>query len=235
MIENGIFDTKTDFSPIQINLTSNLTFHQNQPVLTHNDNKSLLAAVTGAIWKCSIDPKNVKILQENKVVEQLVGLLKDQPEDVLVNVVGALGECAQAPANRGVIRKCNGIPELVKLLTGTNQELLVNVTKAVGACAIEKENMKVIDQMDGVRLLWSLLKNPNPDVQASAAQALCPCIENANEAGEMVRSFVGGLELVVSLRRVREMARNLNFLGVFWCFWGFSGHFRGRFRSFLTV
>jgi HEAT repeat protein len=59
--------------------------------------------------------------------------------------------------------------------------------------------MKVIDQMDGVRLLWSLLKNPNPDVQASAAQALCPCIENANEAGEMVRSFVGGLELVVSL------------------------------------
>ena len=129
-----------------------------------------------------------------------MGLLKDQPEDVLVNVVGALGECAQAPANRGVIRKCNGIPELVKLLTGTNQELLVNVTKAVGACAIEKENMKVIDQMDGVRLLWSLLKNPNPDVQASAAQALCPCIENANEAGEMVRSFVGGLELVVSLR-----------------------------------
>ena len=59
--------------------------------------------------------------------------------------------------------------------------------------------MKQIDQLDGVRLLWSLLKNPSPQVQASAAKALCPCIENAAEAGEMVRSFVGGLELVVSL------------------------------------
>ncbi|CAB1350269.1 unnamed protein product [Coregonus sp. 'balchen'] len=51
----------------------------------------------------------------------------------------------------------------------------------------------------GVRLLWSLLKNPNPDVQASAAWGICPCIENAKDAGEMVRSFVGGLELIVNL------------------------------------
>lgn len=170
-------------------------------LLQYKSNTNLLAAVTGAIWKCSIDPhtEDVKILQEKKVVEQMVGLLNDQPEEVLVNVIGALGECAQAPANRTIIRKCNGIPMMVKLLTGTNQELLVNVTKAVGACAIEKENMKQIDELDGVRLLWSLLKNTSPDVQASAAKALCPCIENANEAGEMVRSFVGGLELVVSL------------------------------------
>merc|ERR1711937_675602 len=39
----------------------------------------------------------------------------------------------------------------------------------------------------------------NPEVQASAAWAICPCIENAKDAGEMVRSFVGGLELIVSL------------------------------------
>ena len=87
----------------------------------------------------------------------------------------------------------------------------------------------IIDKLDGVRLLWSLLKNTNPEVQASAAWAICPCIENAKDAGEMVsqfkgrvlssknletinynvnrrlkiffkvRSFVGGLELIVSL------------------------------------
>lgn len=53
--------------------------------------------------------------------------------------------------------------------------------------------------MDGVRLLWSLLKNPNPRVQASAAWAICPCIKNIKDSGEIVRNFVGGLELIVSL------------------------------------
>ncbi|XP_071753052.1 outer dynein arm-docking complex subunit 2 isoform X1 [Centroberyx gerrardi] len=168
-------------------------------LLSKADNKQLLAATTGAIWKCSISMENVAKFQEYKALETLVGLLTEQPEEVLVNVVGALGECAQIPANRATIRKCGGIQPLVNLLTGTNQALLVNVTKAVGACATEIDNMTIIDRLDGVRLLWSLLKNPNADVQASAAWAICPCIENAKDAGEMVRSFVGGLELIVNL------------------------------------
>ncbi|NWW86590.1 ARMC4 protein, partial [Rhynochetos jubatus] len=173
-------------------------------LLGNPENKRLLAAVTGAIWKCAISGENVSKFREYKVTEALVGLLPDQPEDVLVNIVGALGECCQDPVNRTVIRKCDGIPPLVKLLTGTNQALLVNVTKAVGACATEPENMMIIDCLDGVRLLWSLLKNPNPDVQASAAWAICPCIENAKDAGEMVRSFVGGLELIVNLLKSKN-------------------------------
>ena len=36
-------------------------------------------------------------------------------------------------------------------------------------------------------------------MQSSASWAICPCIENANNAGELVRSFVGGLELIVGL------------------------------------
>uniref|UniRef100_A0A4W5P4D9 Outer dynein arm docking complex subunit 2 n=1 Tax=Hucho hucho TaxID=62062 RepID=A0A4W5P4D9_9TELE len=168
-------------------------------LLSQADNKQLLAATTGAIWKCSISMENVAKFQDYKALETLVGLLTDQPEEVLVNVVGALGEGAQKPANRATIRKCGGIQPLVNLLTGTNQALLVNVTKAVGACATELENMTIIDRLDGVRLLWSLLKNQNPDVQASAAWAICPCIENAKDSGEMVRSFVGGLELIVNL------------------------------------
>nr|XP_009859740.1 armadillo repeat-containing protein 4 [Ciona intestinalis]XP_026691756.1 armadillo repeat-containing protein 4 [Ciona intestinalis]XP_026691757.1 armadillo repeat-containing protein 4 [Ciona intestinalis] len=174
-------------------------------LLPQSDDKELLAAATGAIWKCAISAQNVARFQELKAIEQLVGLLNDQPEDVLVNVVGALGECAQEPANRLVIRKAGGIPSLVHLLTGTNQALLVNVTKAVGACATEPENMSIIDKLDGVRLLWSLLKNQNPEVQASAAWAVCPCIENARDAGEMVRSFVGGLELIVSLLKSSDL------------------------------
>uniref|UniRef100_H0X7M6 Outer dynein arm docking complex subunit 2 n=1 Tax=Otolemur garnettii TaxID=30611 RepID=H0X7M6_OTOGA len=168
-------------------------------LLNNTDNKERLAAVTGAIWKCSISKENVTKFREYRAIETLVGLLTDQPEEVLVNVVGALGECCQEHENRVIVRKCGGIQPLVNLLVGINQALLVNVTKAVGACALEPESMTIIDRLDGVRLLWSLLKNPHPDVKASAAWALCPCIQNAKDAGEMVRSFVGGLELVVNL------------------------------------
>ncbi|XP_032359465.1 armadillo repeat-containing protein 4 isoform X2 [Etheostoma spectabile] len=168
-------------------------------LLSKSDNKQLLAAATGAIWKCSISMENVAKFQEYNALETLVGLLTDQPEEILVNVVGALGEFALIPANKAHIRNCGGIKSLVNLLTGTNQALLVNVTKAVGACATDMENMAIIDQLDGVRLIWSLLKNPSANVQSSAAWALCPCIKNAKDAGEMVRSLGGGLELIVNL------------------------------------
>ncbi|KAL3855757.1 hypothetical protein ACJMK2_014960 [Sinanodonta woodiana] len=156
-------------------------------LLASNSNKELLAAATGAIWKCSISAENVKRFQELKAIDLLVALLNDQPEEVLVNVVGALGELAKDPPNRAQIRKAGGISPLVNLLTGTNQALLVNVTKAVGQCAEEQDNMAIIDKLDGVRLLWSLLKNHNPEVQASAAWAICPCIENAKTDDKLQR------------------------------------------------
>ncbi|XP_067561887.1 outer dynein arm-docking complex subunit 2 isoform X3 [Pseudorca crassidens] len=168
-------------------------------LLSNTDNKERLAAVTGATWKCSTSKENVTKFREYKAIEALVELLTDQPEEVLVNVVGALGECCRESEGRVTVRKRGGVQPLVDLLVGTNRALLVNVTKAIGACALEPESMAIIDHLDGVRLLWSLLKNPHPDVKASAAWALCPCIQNAKDAGEMVRSFVGGLELVVNL------------------------------------
>lgn len=79
--------------------------------------------------------------REYEAIETLVGLLTDQPEEVLVNVVGALGECCQEYENRVLVQKCGGLQPLVNLLVGINQTLLVNVTKAVGACAVEPESM----------------------------------------------------------------------------------------------
>lgn len=46
------------------------------------DNKELLAAATGAIWKCAISPENVQKFQELKAIDYLVNLLNDQPEEV---------------------------------------------------------------------------------------------------------------------------------------------------------
>lgn len=59
--------------------------------------------------------------------------------------------------------------------------------------------MAQIDELDGVRLIWSLLKNDSKKVQTNAALALSPCVQNAADSGEMVRSFVGALELTVDL------------------------------------
>ncbi|PSN34412.1 Armadillo repeat-containing protein 4 [Blattella germanica] len=141
------------------------------------EDKPLLAAVTGAIWKCAISPDNVRRLDELNTIKTLVALLEDENE------------------------------ELIFLLNGTNGPMLENVCRVLGECANEMESMEIIDQLDGVRLIWSQLKHPSPQVQANAAWALCPCIQNAKDSGEMVRSFVGGLELIVS--RLRSSDNNV--------------------------
>ena len=53
-------------------------------LLANSENKDLLAAATGAIWKCAISEDNVMRFQELRAIEQLVGLLNDQPEEVIL-------------------------------------------------------------------------------------------------------------------------------------------------------
>ena len=51
-------------------------------LLNNTENKELLAAATGAIWKCSITSENVSRFQELKAIDLLVNLLSNQPEEV---------------------------------------------------------------------------------------------------------------------------------------------------------
>lgn len=125
--------------------------------------------------------------------------MTDENEDVLTNVVGAMAECLKQPSNRSSFRNIGGLTQLVTLLNSTYEPLLENVTKALCECAKDTESMHILEQLDAVRLIWSLLKNDCPRVQAYAAWALCPCIKNARNSGELVRSFVGAMELVVGL------------------------------------
>ena len=46
------------------------------------EDKPLLAAVTGAIWKCAISPDNVRRLDELNTIKTLVALLEDENEEV---------------------------------------------------------------------------------------------------------------------------------------------------------
>ena len=76
---------------------------------------------------------------------------------------------------------------------------------ALGRCAADTNTLIRIHELDGVRLIWSLLKNSSEKVQASAAWALSPCIKNAPNSGDMVRSFVGGLELICGLLESKDV------------------------------
>lgn len=88
-------------------------------------------------------------------------------------------------------------------MSATYEPLLENIPLVLAECAQNEQCMDVINdrdhQLDGVRLVWSLLKHSSDAVKRNACFALVPCIRYAKNAPEMVRAFVGGLELVVSL------------------------------------
>ncbi|GAB1869896.1 Armadillo repeat-containing protein 4 [Camponotus japonicus] len=172
-------------------------------------NKQLLAAVTGSVWKCAISPENVTRFNQNGLVASLVPLLEEnEDERVLANVVGALAECCKDPANRDVLRTNEGLPKLIRLLSATYQPLLENVPLVLKECAVDERCMDIINdpehRLDGVRLVWSLLKHPSDVIKRNACLALVPCIRHAKDSPEMVRAFVGGLELTVSLLESKD-------------------------------
>lgn len=79
---------------------------------TNRPNKPLMAAVTGALWKCSDSDASIKKLDSLGAVSILVKLLDDENDGVLTNVAGALAECAKYPPNREKIRSAGGMAML---------------------------------------------------------------------------------------------------------------------------
>lgn len=172
---------------------------------TVRENKPLIIGATGALWMCAVSEDNVKKLDQLYAVNHLLALLDDDSDEVLSNVVGAIAECVRFQHNRVVLRDANGLPPLVALLNSSHAPLLENLAKALRECAEDIPSMRILEDLDAVRLIWSLLKNTNTRVQAYAAYAICPCVRNANDSGELVRSLVGAMELVVGLLKSKDI------------------------------
>lgn len=89
------------------------------------------------------------------------------------------------------------------MLSSTYEPLLENIPLVIKECAQNEMCMDIINDPehvnDGVRLVWSLLKHPSDRIKINSCLALVPCIKYAKDSPEMVRAFVGGLELTVSL------------------------------------
>uniref|UniRef100_A0A8D0PWL2 Armadillo repeat containing 4 n=1 Tax=Sus scrofa TaxID=9823 RepID=A0A8D0PWL2_PIG len=169
--------------------------------LLKTSHQDMLIPVVGTLQECASEENYRAAIKAERIIENLVKNLSSENEQLQEHCAMAIYQCAEDEETRDLVRLHGGLKPLASLLNNTdNKERLAAVTGAIWKCSISKENViKIIDRLDGVRLLWSLLKNPHADVKASAAWALCPCIQNAKDAGEMVRSFVGGLELVVNL------------------------------------
>lgn len=148
----------------------------------NQDNKELMAAVTGAIWKCATNnAPNVDRFQELELMHTLIQLLRDnsdalddlqfnpQKMAVLTNVVGAMAECTVTQANIDIIKLEDGLNPLIKLINTNGPELLVNVSRALGECSQDRDALERMRRQDGVRLLWSLLKHPSEKVQVCTA------------------------------------------------------------------
>lgn len=163
----------------------------------------LLAAVVGAVWKCALNKSNVKRFEECGAVKALILLLKtpELTNEVLTNALGAVHLFAYSKRALFALRDERVIPVVVQLLNVTENAVLINATKVLAVCAREAACRSSVVRTDGLRLLWSLLKFPDPKVVAGAAEAISECVVNVEESADVVRSFVGGLELVTNLLR----------------------------------
>lgn len=92
------------------------------------------------------------------------------------------------------------------MLNFTYEPLLENLPLVLKECAESEACMDIINDpehvIDGIRFLWSLLKHSSNVIKRNACFALVPCIKNAKDSAEMVRAFVGGLELLVNLLEI---------------------------------
>lgn len=174
-----------------------------QLMASKSSEKQLLAAAVGAVWKCALNNNNVKRFEQHGAVKALILLLKtpDQTNEVLANTLGALHEFAYSKRTLLTLRDEKVVPVVVRVLNITENAVLINATRLLAVCAKEETCRSTVLRTDGLRLLWSLLKFPNPKVVAGAAEAISGCVVDEEESADVVRSFVGGLQLITSLLR----------------------------------
>ena len=94
----------------------------------------------------------------------------------------------------------NMIPDLINYLDDTDPNFVIYAAKAIGTCCNNNFNLNKLMELNGVRKLWSLMKSPVCGVQAAATKALVPFLRSKGSP-TIVRTFVDGLDLLVSLLR----------------------------------
>lgn len=172
-------------------------------------NDSLLEAVTGAVYKCAMLRENAIEFNNLNTLPILMDLLSTSEsanisDNILSHICGAISEFLKIDNKVKVFCLSPVLRITINLLNLSHEPLLENVSNLLAECAKHPEYATKLDEMDATRLLWSLLKNKKSKVKASASWALCEYIKNDGNSGEVIRSFVGALELVANLLKSND-------------------------------
>ena len=140
-----------------------------------------------------------KSLCDMDIFNKILPFLDTVQEEQLSLVVALLYQLSKSHSGRQQIKSLDILSKTIGMLKTTNILLLEQITLFLGGCADDKELLKQLYDRDGVRYIWSLLKSKHQKLQAAAAKSIGPCISNISGGSDMIRSFVGGIELIVNL------------------------------------
>lgn len=168
---------------------------------------TLLKAVTGAIYKCSLfEPCAVKLDNLNvlSLLMEILDFAKDVSDRILSYVCFTITQLLKIEKN--VMTFCLSPQfELVVYFLNFSHKMLLQASCCVLAeCSKVMIYAEALDKTDGTRLLWSLLNNESPDVKANAAWALCEYIQRDSQSAEVIRSFVCGIEVLTNLLKSKN-------------------------------
>ncbi|XP_028392957.1 armadillo repeat-containing protein 4-like [Dendronephthya gigantea] len=172
--------------------------------------RNALAAATGAVWKCAKSEENARRFLHLDMMEMLLKYIHPQypdewTEEVQAHAIGAIGELVRVPEGCFELYRCHGCEGLIGMLGHPNRDISINVAKAICNSSLEIGCKEKFKRMDGIRLLWTLLKSYDDEVIINSAWALCVLIDNDETDAENIRSFVGGLEILVNLLKSENL------------------------------
>ncbi|XP_050423913.1 armadillo repeat-containing protein gudu isoform X2 [Adelges cooleyi] len=167
---------------------------------SHRSDIKLMEAATGAIWKCLMNSDNVKRLEDINGIHVLVKLLDSESDEVIANTVASMAECTKIVRNKIALKTADGLVPIIKLLQDSSHErILINVCRVIDNCATEPQCIEQVMNNDGIRLVWSMMKFDSTRVQSTAGHTLVTLLKNTKDSGDIMRSLVTGLVMLVDL------------------------------------
>ncbi|RMX44220.1 hypothetical protein pdam_00005271 [Pocillopora damicornis] len=172
--------------------------------LLKSSNEAMLIPVVGTLQECASEASYRLAIRTEGMIEDLVRNLKSENQELQMHCASAIFKCAEDDETRELVRKYGGLDPLVSLSFNVeNKELLAAATGAIWKCSISRENVTRFQELKAIEQLVSLLTE-QPEEARTVAKISNYLSCNTQDAGEMVRSFVGGLELIVSLLKSND-------------------------------
>eukprot|EP00795_Rhopilema_esculentum_P013339 gene13339-4187_t len=172
-----------------------------------NGDTDMLIAATEAVWKSITDNhENVNWFKRHSIVNDLSELLKSNNSEVIVNSLGIVTEFSYPDLeNRKLLLENNVIQLVIGHLETTDCQIIMAASRAAKAVSQETESRRTIIGDEGFRFLWSHLKSRNENVVSTVLDAIYDIVQDPEETATTVRSFLGGIEILITLMKSKNI------------------------------